>query len=157
MFTVCSACLNCRNVSYKGTSEGSQKRTHNIQQMPCRWGNGHNRAPVLLHSLLQSWQTHTHTLIIVPVPADTHRHTDGHTHPLSSPGNAQISATYSLLFTKHSQKEWHHPSKMRRHYGCERIQWPLDGAVVNRLWDASVTENEEPFDLCILFSNLSGR
>lgn len=51
------------------------------------------------------YRVDTHTLIIVPVPADTHRHTDGHTHPLSSPGNAQISATYSLLFTKHSQKE----------------------------------------------------
>lgn len=60
------------------------------------------------------------------LPADTHRHTDGHTDPLSTPGNAQISATYS-------QKELHHPSEMRRHHGCERHQRPLDGAVVNGL------------------------
>jgi len=124
LWTMCVQCLFSvfelqkhfiqRNISYIRGFKPKWVHDTLLQKMLSRWGNDYNTAPVILHLLLTK-SRHTLTqLIIVPIccvlPADTHGHTDGHTDHLSPPGNAQISATYSLL-SKHSQKEWHHLSE----------------------------------------------
>lgn len=109
LFSVCSAFLNLRNISYK--SRGFHKNGF-ITYSKCLADKETTTIEHLFYYIHCAITKQTHTfiqLINVPVccvlPADTHRHTDGHTDPLSSPGDAQISATYSLLFSKHSQKE----------------------------------------------------
>ncbi len=153
MFTVCSACLNGRNVSYKRTSEGSNKWTHNIQQMPCRWGNGHNRAPVLLHPL-RYYGVDTHTGNC----ASSCWHTQAHRWPYWSSHRLG-----TLRYQQHTA--FSSPSTARKNdiipQRCADIMAlnAFSGhSMALLLTDIEMLQLQKTksFDLCILFSNLSG-
>lgn len=127
---------------------GLRKQIHNMQQMPCRWGNDYDRAPVLLHSLCYyRVDTHSHT---TDNCASSCWHTQAHRWPYWSSLIAWERSDISNIQPSLLQAQPETMTSSLRD-DCECLYIPLDGAVVNRLWDAwAVMKNEEPFDLCIL-------